>query len=56
MNVYRQATMSDAKRQANSNVVQMVLKPVVGRGAIAKGPFGPSLFFPRENFALSGKC
>ncbi|HWY69896.1 MAG TPA: site-specific integrase [Terriglobales bacterium] len=29
MNVYGRATMSDAKRQANSNVVQMVLKPAL---------------------------
>ena len=29
MNVYGRATMSEAKRQANSKVVRMVLKPFV---------------------------
>jgi hypothetical protein len=28
MNVYGRATMTDAKRQANSNVVRMALRPL----------------------------
>ncbi len=30
MNVYGRSTMSDAKREANSNVVQMALRPLLG--------------------------
>ena len=30
MNVYGRSTMSDAKRQANSNVVRMALRPTLG--------------------------
>jgi integrase len=36
MNVYGRATMSEAKRKANSNVVRMALRPA-GLGANAKG-------------------
>ena len=30
MNIYGRATMSSAKRKANSNVVQMALRPILG--------------------------
>jgi integrase len=42
MNVYGRAVMSDAKRQANSQVVQMALRPVLSTNAplssLAGGP------------------
>jgi len=36
MNVYGRAVMSEAKRQANSNVVQMALKPIAGAVVVSK--------------------
>jgi hypothetical protein len=36
MNVYSRAVMSEAKRQANSNVVQMALKPALNAVMEAK--------------------
>lgn len=49
MNVYGRAVMSDAKRQANSKVVQMALRPVLS----TKAKSGTSKKAPRLNAPLS---
>lgn len=49
MNVYGRAVMSDAKRQANSKVVQMALKSVLS----TKAKSGASEKVPHLNAPLS---
>ena len=49
MNVYGRAVMSDAKRQANSKVVQMALRPVLS----TKAKSGTSDTVPPLNAPLS---
>ena len=61
MNVYGRATMSDAKRQANSKVVRMALRPVLSTkaesGASEKAPpIKCSLILPRGSAAINGNC
>jgi hypothetical protein len=49
MNVYGRAVMSDAKRQANSKVVRMTLRPVLS----TKAESGTSEEAPPRNAPLS---
>jgi len=49
MNVYGRAVMSDAKRQANSEAVQMALRPVLS----TKAESGTSVKIPPLNALLS---
>jgi|GEM_PF-3168364 hypothetical protein len=49
MNVYGRATMTDAKRQANSKVVRMALRPVLS----TKAESGASKEAPPLNAPLS---
>jgi len=59
MNVYGRAMMSDAKRQANSNVVQIALRPGSSSkaegGACGKAPPSIHLIVPRGNAAINDK-